>query len=240
VNRRLGASSCTGVDVETDDEDVLSCLDEAIGEYNRYRPQHANQAIPITSAQKKYGPIDHAGIAGITRVQFVNATVHTGDIDPFNPYSYRFGQLLGSGDTYGAFAQQLDYLEQARQVTSSEPEFHVEWERDNKLYLFLDVSPNVNYLCSYTYTWHVTPDNDKDTGMQFVPNGDVDWILQFVTALVKQILGRIRGKYHGVNMPDGSVEDNDYAELQEEGRTDQEKLIEEIKLRMVPINPIIG
>jgi hypothetical protein len=41
-------------------------------------------------------------------------------------------------------------------------------------------------------------------------------------------------------MPDGSVEDNDYAELQEEGRTDQEKLIEEIKLRMVPINPIIG
>lgn len=240
VKRRLGASGCNGVTLETDDEDVKSCLEEAVGEYNRLRPQHADATLPVSAEVKRHGPITHKGVVGITRLDFVRESIHTGDIDPFDPYSHTHGITMGHGETYGSYAQQLQFQEEARHVTSSEPEWHTQWERDNALYVYIDIPPGADYLCSYTYTWHITPDNDTDTGMQFVPNGDVNWILQFVTALIKQILAKIRGKFHGVTGPDGSTEDVDYSELAEEGRTDQEKLLEELKVRPVPIPPVLG
>ncbi len=240
VNRRLGASGCNGVVLETDDADVKSCLEEAIGEYNRLRPQHANATLPVSSSVKQHGPLLHKGVVGITRLEFVRESIHTGDIDPFDPYSHTHGISMGHGETYGSYDQQLGSQEQARQVTSSEPEWHPQWERDGKLYVYIDVPPGADYLCSYTYSWHVTPDNDVDTGMQFIPNGDADWILQFVTALIKQILAKIRGKFHGVTGPDGSTEEVDYSELAEEGKTEQDKLLEELKLRPIPILPVLG
>ena len=242
VNRRLGDSGCNGVKLETDGEDIASCVGEAIGEYNRLRPQHADATLPISADVKQHGPIDtaHAGIVGITRLEFVRESIHTGDIDPFDPYSHVHGISMGHGETYGSYAQQLQSQEEARQVTSSEPEWHTQWERDGHLYIYTDVPPGANYLCSYTYSWHVTPDDDADTGMQFVPNGDVDWVLRYVTALIKQILAKIRGKFHGITGPDGSVEDVDYSELSEEGVREQTELLEELKLRPIPILPVIG
>jgi hypothetical protein len=213
---------------------------EAIGEYNRYRPQHADATLTIAADVKRHGPLDHKGLAGVTRLEFVRESIHTGDIDPFDPYSHVHGISMGHGETYGSYAQQLQSQEEARQVTSSEPEWHTQWERDGGCYIYTDVPPGADYLCSYTYSWHVTPDNDADTGMQFIPNGDVDWVLKYVTALVKEILARIRGKFHGITGPDGSVEDVDYSELSEEGRTEKEALIDDLKLRAPPILPVLG
>lgn len=240
VNRRLGDSGGKGVQVETDDEDVKSCISEAIGEYNRYRPQHADATLPISSEVKKHGPIAHEGVVGITRLEFVRESIHTGDIDPFDPYSHVHGISMGHGETYGSYAQQLQSQEEARQITSSEPEWHTQWERDGSLYIYTDVPPGADYLCSYTYSWHVTADNDANTGMQFIPDGDVDWVLKYVTALVKEILAKIRGKFHGITGPDGSAEDVDYSELADEGKTEKEALIEDLKLRAPPILPVLG
>ena len=235
VYRRLGASGGKGVEVEIDEEDINSCIRETIDVYNRYRPRHANATLSVTHTQKRYGPLEHPGIQGVTRLEFVRDPV-PGQINPFDPWSYH----IIPDTTVGGYAQQLSYMEQARRVLSSETEWHFEWGRDGKPYLYIDIPEGINLLCSYTYTWHVTPDDDPQTGMQFIPNGDCDWVLAYTTALAKQVLARIRGKWHGVNMPDGGVEDNDYSELMQEGREDQEKLLEDIRTRVVPVAPVIG
>jgi hypothetical protein len=151
---------------------------------------------------------------------------------------------LGGGLTFGTFDQQLAYQEDARRIVSAEPEWYGQWEVDEtdgsaKYYLYIDIPQGITYDCSYVYTWHVDPDN-KNWGLQHVSNGDVDWFLRFVLASVKEPLARIRGKFHGIPMPDGGEEDNDYSELSSEGREDRERLIEEIKLRAPPITVVIG
>ncbi|KKK89223.1 hypothetical protein LCGC14_2735270, partial [marine sediment metagenome] len=242
VERRLGES---GVEVELTDEDHESSLQEAVGVYNRYRPQRQTVAVTVTHEQKRY-PVDHPGIQGIVDLQFVRQTVHTTDVDPFDPYSVIHPPIgVYPGETFANYEQQLGYQEMSRQMVAAEPDWRAEWDRDpttgeRKLYLYIDVPETSPYDVSYIYTWHVTPDNHTMTGMQHVPDGDADWIIQYVIAVAKQILARIRGKWHGVPMPDGSEEDNDYAELAEEGRSEIEALLEDIKSRIRPLPPVIG
>jgi len=241
VRRRLGSSS---VAVELETEDIRQCLLKTIVVYNRWRPQHAHSKLNIVSTQKKY-EIDHPGLQGVSSVEFIRQSVVQGHVDPFDPYSViRTPMTAGVGLTFGEYANQLMYQEDARRIVSTEPEWYGQWEPQtdgsSKYYLYIDVPATTLYECSYKYTWHVTPDNQKLTGMQHIPNGDVDWVLQFTHALAKEPLARIRGKFHGIPMPDGGEEDNDYAELMEESRAETERLEEELRLRSPPLDPVIG
>jgi hypothetical protein len=234
----------TSVAVELEPEDFRKAILETTIIYNRWRPQRMKTKLDISSAQKKYH-IDHHNLQGVSDVEFIRASVVSGQIDPFDPSSvihYPFS--MGGGETFGTYNDQLAYQEDARRIASAEPEWFGQWEVDEttgeaKYYLYISIPQGVTYDCSYVYTWHVDPDN-KPHGLQHVSNGDVDWFLRYVLAAVKEPLARIRGKFHGIPMPDGGEEDNDYSELSAEGREDREKLLEEIKLRAPPITVIIG
>jgi hypothetical protein len=240
VRRKLGNSA---VEVELKTEDMRQCLKQTISIYNRNRPQRAHAVLSANSTQKRY-EISHPGLQGVVRVEFVRNSVVRGTVDPFDPYStHRVPFTTRSGITFGEYAQQQSYQEDSRRIVSSEPEWHGEWDRDdNKYYLYVDITPGVGYDVSYEYTWHVDDEkwgDDEPTGLNWIPDSDVDWVRAHTLACAKTILGRIRGKFHGVPMPDGSDEENDYAELIQEGREDMEKLKEEIESRRRPLIPLI-
>lgn len=241
---RLGGSA-TGVDIELDNADYAQALKQTLRLYNRNRPIRRTLALTVTSAQKKY-PIDHPGLVGVLDVQFVSRR-DVPAVDPFDPFSVLSGRLttgvsggLVAGDgTFGDLAHELSYQEDARRVLSAESEWKGQWDADGKYYLYMEIPETILMHCSYTYAFHVTPTDDPDTGLSWIPDSDTDWVMDYIEALLKVRLGRIRGKHHGVPGPDGSPMDTDYAELVEEGRADKERLEEAIKMRRRPLSPAI-
>jgi len=243
------ALGVSGVEVELTEQDIERALRTALRLYNRARPGRRKTAITLTTAQKKYllDPTtdEFKGIQGVVSVETVRSRITDG-IDPFDPLS-----VIGPGgihtgiDTFADYDQKLHYIEAARRVASSEFEWTFQWEPDPtdtnilKPYLYADVPATLPLFSSLLYTFHYTPNGAEITGLQNIPDGDMDWFVNYVTAFAKTILGRIRGKFKGIPGPDGSDLAVDYDDLTTEGREDLKELTEEIKKRRRPLTPEI-
>lgn len=234
----LAALGGSQVSVELDDKDVQKCVNDSVRLYNRTRPRRGRAAIAVTSSQKKYGPMQnfHPGLQGISDVDFVTTTQSL--VDPFDTVNQWFSQIIsGSGQVFSDIELQLHYIETARRIASAEPEWHAQWEqRDYFLYVDIIHTP---VFVGYAYTWHVTPDDNAQTGIQHIDEGDTDWILNYTTARAKQILARVRGKFGGIPSPDGGVDPTDADGLLSEGREEQTNLEEELRKRRRPLVPVI-
>lgn len=232
IELRLGGS---GVAVELDDKDYAEAIRHAVRVYNRNKPQHRFNALAVSKSTKKYGPLPDPGIQGIVRACFVSVRFEFGD--PFDSPFYRDRTGLSVlGDTFGEFDQKLQYLEQSRRIAGVEPEWQQQWEGSD-LFLYIDVS-DIPYDFMYEYTWHVTPDDNAATGMQFIQDGDTDWILDFIEAKMMQRLGRIRGKFAGIADPQGGTSEIDWREMSEDGKEKEQRLMEEIQRRRRPLPPV--
>ena len=233
----------SGVEVEIVSKDVEKALKDALRRYNRARPGRQNIALPVVSGEQRL-LIEHPGFQGIVHVEFLQQRLFH-DVDPFDPLSVIHPGTIYTGvDTIGDYDQRLQYVEQARRVASAEEEWKARWEIDKdtgeqKLFLYLDVPDTAPMLVSYDYAFHYTPDNDEQTGMQQIPDSDVDWIMDYTTARIKQTLGRIRGKFGGVADPTGGVSEIEGRELAAEGREDEKDLIDSLKRRRRPLPPVI-
>jgi hypothetical protein len=240
VQTRLGAS---GVEIELQPKDFQSFLIATLALYNRTVPRFARAALTVSVQQKKY-PISHPQLQGVTAVDFVDPDRLSTDayLDPFDPMS-TVPTPSNDGMTAGQFDQGLQYLEMHRNVISAECEWHAQWEHDPATqepayFLYIDIRKT--YLCSYEYTWHITPDDDKLTGIRWIPDGDIDWVLDYAVCRAKQTLSRIRGKFAGITGPDGGEQQVDWNELQAEGREDQIRLEEQILKRKRFLPPVLG
>lgn len=235
VELMLGAS---GVAVELTDEDLSLVVRQALQTYNQYRSRRNHAALTLVSGQVKY-PIVHPGLQGVLHVAFVQG--NRPDIpDPF--YSglyYQQPSMASGGVSYGELDAIQGHLESARRVTSTEMEWHGQWE-GSSYYLYISHPRPNGLVCSYQYSWHITPDDNATTGLLQVPNGDVPWIEKYATALAKTILGRILRKHGGVPTPEGGTEPLDGDQLSTEGQTEQEQLTEQLKLRRPPLPPVLG
>lgn len=238
IETSLGVS---GVEVELEDSDVTKVIRDTLRRYNRTRPGRGHAAIPVVQSQKRY-VIDKegSGIRGIVKLDFVEKTNFTGD--PFDPFYYNRMGLTPQGDTFAEYDQKRQYIEQARRIGGSEPDWQQRVEKNEdtgkqELVLYVDVdSP---YFCSITYTYHYTPDQNEHTGMQRIPDGDTDWIVEYATALAKMIVARKRGKYRGVILPGGTTADTDATDLLQEGRDEKRELEEQLARRRRPLLPEI-
>jgi hypothetical protein len=242
VNASLGSS---GVSVELESADYQKCLFDMIRVYNRNRPGRIRFMLPVTPQQKKYGPLgyDNFGnviiptIQGVVAVSFV--TNQAPVTDPFDTINNGIGRVLsGSGTPFGEIDQQLQYIKMARNVAASEPEHQVDWEGD-KLFIFIDIA-RTPVLCSLEVSFHYTPDDATYTGIGYIPDGDTDFIVGYVAARAKQILGRIRIKHGGVMNPDGQMDPIDGEALVTEGKTEEDEWLEKILSRRRPLLPILG
>jgi len=235
VELELGGS---GTEVELEEKDYKLAIRRAIRIYNRNRPQHAMVVLNASSSQKKYGPISHPGLRGISKVEFVR----TDELyfAPFGIVYYldSYGLFL-NGDTWGALDMRLQYREMVERIAGVEPEWYAQQEGDD-YYLYVDIGADDTYDVCYEYTFGVTPDNATATGMQHIPEGDVDWVMSYVVAVCKTILGNIRGKHAGgVVGPDGSAVEVKSSTFVDEGKAEMEALMEEIRSRRKPLLPLL-
>lgn len=81
----------------------------------------------------------------------------------------------------------------------------------NESYQIIDyqVAPYINELTQYNYRW----------------------LVEYALQISKEILGRIRSKYTGVNTPLGNIQ-LDGQQLLQEQQTEKDKLLEELKQRI--------
>jgi hypothetical protein len=240
----------SGVDVELEDSDITNVIRQALRVYSRNRPRRFMRALAVTNTTQKYelAAADHPGLVGVTDVSFIVDSVQ----DNADPFNVEDNTLLGlttfGGETFGEIAMRRQYVEDSRRVVSSEPEWHAQWELDetvspavNKYYLYISVPATASGTkCSYTWTQAYTPDNNAQTGMQNIPQSDVDWVMAMVTAKAKRILSKIRGKFSGIPNPDGSESPVDFSELASEGQEEETTLMEELRSRRRPLPPITG
>jgi len=245
IRGELGGSI---VDVELARTDVSRVVRAAIRLYNRTCPVRSRVALTITQAQKKY-EITHTNLRGLTEVEFIGPRAeYEGLFDPMT-WDSPTGIPM-STDTYGAIMARFQYLEHARTLMSAEPEWTAQWEGDGKYYLYISIA-NVEpviitelgatqYLCCYTYTWGVTPDDVAATGLLQIPVSDIDWVVDYCVAQAKITLGRGLRKHGGVPMPDGGSEQTDGEQLVTEGREDLERLRTELNSRRRPLIPVLG
>lgn len=238
VRTLLGASF---VDVELSDEDIAKCGERAMRTYNRYRPQWSQDKLDVVAGVRKYH-VDKPGIQGILDVDIFSDRNEFGE--PFDPFVLSEKTGLGSyHDSYGSIDQRLHYLEDAKEVSSSESEWTQQWEVDpedhtRKLFLYLRVQEGRPVKVGYLYSWHLTYSDTEATGLSWVPESDVDWFMDFTAAQAKQILGRQRGKFGGI-VTAGGVNQNDGESTLSEGREDAERLTEVLKRRRRPLPPIL-
>ena len=240
VETRLGKSQ---VCVELDPADLDQCIADAIRQLTRNRPYTGNAKLTVVKGQNVKRIDDlHPGFLGVISCDHVDPRrLHTSDVDPFE-YGWRqFGASGGLSPT--DYAQQQQYREQSRDIMSSEFEWHGTWEQDGtgaEIFRMYVDAPWTPMLVSYKYTRKYTPDSNAFTGMQTIPEEDVDFVQNYATARAKQILGRARGKYHGILGPTGDMSEVDWSELLEEGRTEEEAQIIELRSRRRPLPPVLG
>jgi hypothetical protein len=241
IETRLGSS---GVAIELEDDDIKEVIAQAIELYNQIRPGKRRAGIAASTQQRRYvivdvnGNTNFPGIAGIVDVQFITRRTQPAQVDPFDPFDTALAGVTlgsGSGETYGEIAQRLMYSEDAARIVDSEPEWHSDWE-GAELVLYLDIVRS-HVEAAMEYSVHYAPDNNADTGMQLIPNGDVEILLRYMTAVAKIILGRIRVKHGGTVNPDGGVDEIDGAALLQEGSEDMTSIREEMERRRVPLAP---
>ena len=240
----LGAS---GVTVELAPTDFNKCVLDAVRVYSRVRPFRGNAALACNTTTKKYGPIEtrHPGFQGVVEVRFTRNITLNPRLDPFSPETLLAANLLPGADTIGQYNLTLQSSKDARSVMSSEPEYQGMWEEDGHFYLYVDVQ-QTDYLVSYVWNGTYTPippsvmPPQGILPMTMIPDGDVDWIMDYVLARAKQILSRIRGKYEGIQNPDGATDSVDWSQLQQEANDAIITLADDLKARRRPLPPVCG
>lgn len=239
VRTALGFSS---IEVELEARDIEKCLRDALRRFNRVRPWRHRKALTISPTTKKYRleKAAHPGLLGVSQVDFVTDTHRDDTLDPFDYEEQALAGLTAiGGESFGEIQWRRSYIEDATRIVSAEPEWFAQWEEDGEYYIYIDIRRSP-VRCSFTWTSAYTPDDDPGTGMQWIEQGDVQWVLDFTCARAKQILGRVLGKHQGIITSDGGTDPTDHAELRQEGREDEEKLMEELKQRRRPLPPVIG
>jgi len=241
IETRLGSS---GVLIELEDDDIKEVILDAIELYNQIRPAKRRAGIQTSTQQSRYvivdvnGATNFPGIAGIVDVQFITRRTQPAQVDPFDPFDTALAGVTlgsGSGETYGEIAQRLMYSEDAARIVDSEPEWESMWE-GAELILYLAI-PRSHIQAGMEYSVYYAADNNTDNGMQLIPNGDVEILIRYMTAVAKTILGRVRVKHGGTVNPEGGVDEIDGAALLQEGSEEVNSIREEMERRRAPLAP---
>lgn len=236
ISSRLGGSQ---LDIELDARDFQLATREALQRYSRYRPLLLWSALPATIGQKRYvlALNEHPGLQGVLDVQFITRLSNPSSFDPFNPFDTGLSTWMIGDATYGDLAQQIISMKDIRRVVSAEPEWNGFWE-GAEYALYVDITSSTTVV-AYRWAGAYTPDANASTGMQRVPEPDVDWLLDYIEARCMVTVGRVRRKFGGIPNPDGGVDEIDGSAMADEGKVKMDEMLAELKARTFPIPPSI-
>jgi len=230
----------TQVAVELNDSAITVAIRDAVREYNRCRPLLKVASLAVTSGQRKY-LINQVGLLGVTRVDFVGPGTQLGISSDFG---YPFSSLSPTGlqvggGTFGEIQAALTYNKQAMEIANSSPEWDAGFEGDN-YYLYITVPYVGNVCCSYWFTCAMTPDDSPTTGINQIPQGDENWMMDYIRARCSYMLGLNRRKFGGIPGSDGQIEYLDGKELVQEAREELQRLTNQLEARRRVLSPVTG
>jgi len=218
VRINLGYSSVEGqgVSVELTDEQITTCITNALQIYNRYSPIEKRAVIQATPGVQQYDVTLYAGeVVEVTPQQI--GTGYSYDSDIFSMSS----GILRTTDA-GDYALTLkDYNERMSAVGAR---FDWEYERDpqtKKAYLYVaplgrPLALSIKFLVPH--------------GIETINEDDNLWFLKYVQALSEIILAKMRGKYGSIPGMQSPV-DMGASSLLTEAKSNLEKLETEIRSR---------
>lgn len=152
------------------------------------------------------------------------------DIVPLN--ALNLGAVTSAFNSYSAYAQILQALETRRRIFSADPDWEIIC---GKIHVMggsgLCSGSNVGQMLIIfkKENWEVDELRDRDEQIFY----------DYMKAVAKEVLGRIRSKYKSYPAAGGSIE-MDGPELLAEAKEDYERLDNEIADSQGPIGPIIG
>ena len=250
VESRLGGG---GVTIEMTPDDWKTSIEDALEVYGRKRPARRFARVDAVTSTRRYllydanattpvfPRIDAPQVAGVLHVHFITRRTQPSQVDPFDPFDTALAGITlgsGSGETFAEIYQRLAYTEDAARVVDSEPEYEAVWDGD-LLYLYLDiVRSHVQTVVEYSAYWTNDP-ADTVTNMNRIPQGDVDWFMDYIEALASIKVGRKRNKFGGVPNPEGGVDQTDGADLISQGIADKERLEGVLRGRRRPLPPLL-
>lgn len=248
VRTSLGFSQ---IAVELSDGDIDTCIGDACRAFTRYQPGIA--AWPITNIgagqaseivlgssgritrffiEDEEGE-EHKGLMSVFDVHFLRKLQFTDFIGIENPFYLDAVMRAFQGGTAGDYMADLTYLEQAKHVFSSFPEWRTDliWDRERqkrRLSLYIDVSSlGVSFefydIC-YFFFYAYEPSDAPQNGIGTIPLHYDDWFRRYTLARAKQILGRQLGKFDGVPSPFGGSFATDGQILRQEGLAEEKDL----------------
>lgn len=240
---KLGSNT---LDVELVAGDLNACIIDALRVLNREHPPTAWGTLNVGSGPTYAMPITAPGLYGIIDVDWAAGPNANCTDDPFAYSDVVMASSGLAGGYYGRVGQVLEqqtYMAQAREIMGRKPDWETRWVRTNStttLMLMLSDLP-ASAQVMYEYVWHLTADDNANTGVSRIPSSDLDWVVRYALARAKQILGRVLRKYSGgVNMPDGGTEQLDGTELTQEGQQEQSTLEDVMHRRRRNILPRTG
>jgi hypothetical protein len=239
-----------GVDVEILDNHVRKAMRDTIRVYNHHKPMVGYVALTVSTEVKRHDITSiHPRLTGIIDVTFINPEqIGVGQTGSMDPWSLQREVTQTGGGTFGQIYVDLAYIEEARRVMSSEPEWKYVQDGDTH-YLYVSIS--VGMLCAIEFTWDmeaVFAPGEDDTasdaewayGLKNVPRTDEDWFMGHILARCKQTLGRILRKHGGTASSEGGADPTDGEALVQEGKDEEAALVLEIKKRRRPLPPVTG
>jgi hypothetical protein len=255
VRTQLGGSE---LDIELSDGDIDTCAGDALREFHRVHPMIGVSTLSSVSADQKQiiqggrGRVtrfwvDHKGIADVYDVHFLRKLQFTDFIGIENPFYLDAVMRAFQGGTSGDYLSDLTYLEQAKKIFSSHPEWNAEWLYDSerkckRLSLFIDVSSlGVSFeyydIC-YFFFYKLEASDSPENGIGTLPSEYEQWFRDYTVARSMQILGRKLRKFGGIPSPFGGTIVTDGEALRAEGKEDELRLREDAKSFRRPL-PIL-
>ena len=205
-----------GVQVELNEGHLDTALRSALNWLSVYAPRKGEVEIVTVPQVSKYDLSALPPSAEVVDVRISKGSKLPITLDLWST------ELLRAGATWDVMdlAYILNYAGTIREITGTD----FTWEYRYP-FLYISPKPDRDYVLKVTY---IIP----YTAVEEVPFKYLDAFLTFAKGEVKEILGRIRGKYSGVPAPDGQIElDGDT--LLQEGREDKERAREMLS-RLLP------
>lgn len=226
VRTMLGAPV---INVELTDEQIVAVTNQALGIYGTYKPSEKIGSVSVLDGVQKYDlTADQIGkgIIDISTPDIMRQPIGVGQFDVFSYHT-----MLPNLDPADYYLERQWWKEVMRVAGSDDDWDLVIDPTDGTGILYISPIPSESYTAVYLYV--------TDPTLTEIVGSDDDWMLDYILARSKRVLGLIRRKYASVRGAEDDIS-LDGNELISEGRDEQAELETYLTDRGQIVPPIRG
>jgi hypothetical protein len=227
VRERLGEPVIV---VELEDEfHIKAAISQALEIYGSYKPVERIGSFQVVIQKQNY--------------VFTSAQCGRGIMDLFKPDLLRQPISLEQFDVFkyhthlpnldpGDYFQERVWWEEVRRSAGSDDDWYFEPDPVNGGgTLYISPIPSGSYQVGFIYV--------KNPTLTEIPDTDDQWLRDYTLAICKEILGRIRSKYDGIDGQESALK-MDGSVLLSESKEERDRLTERLQKRGQIVAPIRG